>query len=189
MSQRHTHNTRLIPEKSPRRPHEENLHPNILQSLALGPAAVQEEKKTRQEYSQQLELSRVRSYPHAGDRHRATSRRDTHPGTAHTLHRGVKANGGQWPSADLYSTIPAGRPTHRAALGIRQELCGLSIPKWPNHATTSAGRVYQCTKCGIEHAWVLEVGYGGAQIYESLCLSFADSNEVSGCFYRRWTDR
>jgi transposase len=63
MSQRHTHNTRLTPEKPPRggrrpgqgRPCKENLHPNIQQSLALGPAAVQEENKTRQEYAQQQE--------------------------------------------------------------------------------------------------------------------------------------
>jgi hypothetical protein len=63
MSQRHTHNTRLTPEKPPRggrrpgagRPEKENIHPNSASNLSLSPALRNAEKKQREEYEQQLQ--------------------------------------------------------------------------------------------------------------------------------------
>ena len=63
MSHRHTHNTRLTPERPPHggrrpgagRPGKENRHPNIIANLSAGPESRSNEKKERENYSQQLE--------------------------------------------------------------------------------------------------------------------------------------
>jgi hypothetical protein len=63
MSHHHTHNTRLTPERPPHggrrpgagRPGKENRHPNIIANLSVGPESRSNEKKERENYSQQLE--------------------------------------------------------------------------------------------------------------------------------------
>ncbi|HEY4387323.1 MAG TPA: hypothetical protein VGN34_22935 [Ktedonobacteraceae bacterium] len=61
--QRHTHNTRLTPEKPQHggarpgagRPKKENRDPTTPPALSLGPKVLMEEAKTREEYCQQQE--------------------------------------------------------------------------------------------------------------------------------------